>query len=83
MLGYAGAGLANKRPKVENYFEITQVEFLMGRGTSHLGAIRRIGVVEQTYYRWRNNDAIGPRLTAWDRPAKGSTLGKRMNGCEY
>lgn len=25
----------------------------MGQGLSRLDAIRRIGVVEQTYYRWR------------------------------
>jgi transposase-like protein len=27
---------------------------LMGQGMSRLSAIRQIGVVEQTYYRWRN-----------------------------
>jgi len=26
----------------------------MGQGMSRLSAIRQIGVVEQTYYRWRN-----------------------------
>ena len=26
----------------------------MGQGMSRLDAIRQIGVVEQTYYRWRN-----------------------------
>ena len=25
----------------------------MGQGMSHLDAIRQIGVIEQTYYRWR------------------------------
>ncbi len=30
-----------------------QVEVLMGQGMSRLDAIRQIGVVEQTYYRWR------------------------------
>ena len=30
-----------------------QVEVLMGQGMARLDAIRQIGVVEQTYYRWR------------------------------
>ena len=30
-----------------------QVEVFMGQGMSRLDAIRQIGVVAQTYYRWR------------------------------
>ncbi len=46
--------MANKRPKPEEIVsKLRQVEVLMGQGLSHLDAIRRIGVVEQTYYRWR------------------------------
>ena len=33
--------------------QLRQVEVLMGQGMSRLDAIRQIGVVEQTYYRWR------------------------------
>ena len=33
--------------------KLQQVEVLMGQGMSRLDAIRQIGVVEQTYYRWR------------------------------
>lgn len=32
--------------------EVTAGEILMGQGISRLDAIRKIGVVEQTYYRW-------------------------------
>ena len=51
--------MANKRPKPEEIvLKLRQVEVLMGQGMSRLGAIRQIGVVEQTYYRWRKNGAI-------------------------
>ena len=44
----------NKRPKPEEIVsKLRQVEVLMGQGMSRLDAIRQIGVVEQTYYRWR------------------------------
>ena len=33
--------------------KLRQIEVVMGQGVSHLDAIRQIGVVEQTYYRWR------------------------------
>ena len=33
--------------------KLRQVEVLMGQGVPRLDAIRQIGVVEQTYYRWR------------------------------
>ncbi|WP_423208245.1 IS3 family transposase [Paracoccus yeei] len=46
--------MANKRPKPEEIVsKLRQVEVLIGQGLSRLDAIRRIGVVEQTYYRWR------------------------------
>ena len=46
--------MANKRPKPEEIItKLRQVEALMGQGMSRLDAIRQIGVVEQTYYRWR------------------------------
>ncbi len=46
--------MANKRPKPEEIISrLQQVEVLMGQGMSRLDAIRQIGVVEQTYYRWR------------------------------
>ena len=46
--------MGNKRPKPEEIVsKLWQVEVLMGQGMSRLDAIRQIGVVEQTYYRWR------------------------------
>ena len=46
--------MANKRPKPEEIItNLRQAEVLMGQGMSRLDAIRQIGVVEQTYYRWR------------------------------
>ena len=46
--------MANKRPKPEEIVsKLRQVEILMGQGMSRLDAIRQIGVVEQTYYRWK------------------------------
>lgn len=46
--------MANRRPKLEEIVsKLRPVEVLMGQGMSRLDAIRRIGVVEQTYYRWR------------------------------
>ena len=46
--------MAKKRPKPEEIVsKLRQVEVLMGQGVSRLDAIRQIGVVEQTYYRWR------------------------------
>ena len=48
--------MANKRPKPEEIVsKLRQVEVLMGQGMSRLDAIRQIGVVEQTYYRWRKH----------------------------
>ena len=49
-----GLGIANNRPKPEEIIpKVRQVEVLMVQGMSRLDAIRQIGVVEQTYYRWR------------------------------
>ena len=46
--------MANKRLKTEEIVsKLRQVEVLMGQGMARLDAIRQIGVVEQTYYRWR------------------------------
>jgi len=46
--------MANKRPKPEEIVsKLWQVEVLMGQGIARLNAIRQIGDVEQTYYRWR------------------------------
>ena len=46
--------MTNRRPKPEEIvLKLRQVEVLMGQGMSRLDAIRQIGVVEQTYYRWR------------------------------
>jgi len=46
--------MANKRSRPEDIItKLRQVEVLMGQGMPRLDAIRQIGVVEQTYYRWR------------------------------
>ena len=46
--------MTSKRPKPEEIVsKLRQVEVLMGQGMSRLDAIRQIGVVEQSYYRWR------------------------------
>ena len=46
--------MANKRPKPEEIIsKLRQGEVVMGQGMARLDAIRQIGVVEQTYYRWR------------------------------
>ena len=46
--------MTNKRPKPEEIItKLRQVEVLMGQGMARLDAIRQIGFVEQTYYRWR------------------------------
>ena len=45
--------MSNKRSKPEEIItKLRQVEVLMGQGMSRLDAIRQIGVVNQTYYRW-------------------------------
>ena len=46
--------MGHKRPTPEEIVnKLRQVEVLMGQGMARLDAIREIGVVEQTYYRWR------------------------------
>ena len=46
--------MANKRPKPEEIVtRLRQVEVLTGQGMKRIDAIREIGVVEQTYDRWR------------------------------
>lgn len=53
--------MANKRPKPEEIVsKLRQVGVLVGQDLSRLDAIRRIGVVEQTYYPWRKQyDGMG------------------------
>ena len=54
--------MANKRHKPEEIVtKLRQVEVLVGQGTARIDAIREIGVVEQTYYRWRKQYG-GPRI---------------------
>ena len=46
--------MSNKRHKLEEIVtKLRQVEVLVGQGMARIDAIREIGVVEQTYYRWR------------------------------
>ena len=46
--------MAIKRNKPEEIVtKLRQVEVLVGQGKERIDAIREIGVVEQTYYRWR------------------------------
>lgn len=46
--------MVSKRPKPEEIVtKLRQVEVLVGQGMKRIDAIREIGVVEQTYYRWR------------------------------
>ena len=46
--------MVNKRHKAEEIVtKLLQVEVLVGQAMARIDAIREIGVVEQTYYRWR------------------------------
>ena len=46
--------MAIKRPKPEEIVvKLLQVEVLIGQGMPRIDAIRKIGVTEQTYYRWK------------------------------
>ena len=46
--------MAIKQNKPEEIVtKLRQVEVLVGQGKARIDAIREIGVVEQTYYRWR------------------------------
>jgi len=53
--------MANNRHKPEEIVtNLRQVEVLVGQGVARIDAIRQIGVVEQTYYRWRKQyDGMG------------------------
>ncbi len=54
--------MANRRPKPEEIVtKLRQVEVLVGQGMKRIDAIREIGVVEQTFYRWRKQN--GDRST--------------------
>ena len=51
--------MANTRLKPEEIVaKLRQVEVLIGQGMPRLDAIRQIGVVEQTHYRWRKHGAL-------------------------
>ena len=45
-------GIKRHKPE-EIVTKSRQVEVLVGQGKARIDAIREIGVVEQTYYRWR------------------------------
>ena len=46
--------MANKRHKPEEIVtKLRQVEVLVGQGMARIDAIRKVCIVEQTYYRWR------------------------------
>ena len=46
--------MSNKRHKPEEIVtKLRLVEVFVGQGMARIDAIREIGVVEQTYYRWR------------------------------
>jgi transposase-like protein len=51
--------MANRRPKPEEIVTmLRQVDVLVGQGRTRIDAIRQIGVVEQTYYRWRKQYGV-------------------------
>ncbi len=46
--------MPRKHPKPEEIVsKLRQVEVLVGQGMKQIDAIREIGIVEQTFYRWR------------------------------
>ena len=46
--------MSRKHPKPEEVVrKLRQVEVLVGQGMKQIDAIREIGIVEQTFYRWR------------------------------
>ena len=45
-------GIKRHKPE-EIVTKLRQVDVLCGQGMARVDAIRQIGVVEQTYYRWR------------------------------
>ena len=58
--------MVNRRLKPKEIIsKLRQVEVLMRQGMSRLDSIRPIGVVEQTYYRWRKQyDGMGTVIGA-------------------
>ena len=57
--------MTNKQPKPKEIVsKLKQVEVLMEQGVSRLDAIRQIGAVEQTYYRWRKKHGGTVRLNS-------------------
>ena len=46
--------MSKKHPKPEEIVsKLRQVEVLVGQGMKQIDAIREIGIVEHTFYRWR------------------------------
>lgn len=46
--------MSRKHPKPEEIVsKLRQVEVLVGQGMKQIDAVREIGIVEQTFYRWR------------------------------
>ena len=46
--------MTREHPKPEEIVsKLSQVEVLVGQGMKQIDAIREIGIVEQTFYRWR------------------------------
>ena len=46
--------MANKRHKPEEIVsKLRQGEVLVGQGTASVDSIRKVGITEQSYYRWR------------------------------
>ena len=46
--------MSRKHPKPEKIVsKLRQVEVFVGQGMKQIDAIREIGIVEQTFYRWR------------------------------
>ena len=69
--------MAIKRNKPEEIVtKLRQVEVLVGQGKARIDAIREIGVVEQTYYRWRKQ--YGGMGT--DQLKNSSVFKRRMSG---
>ena len=50
---------------------LREVEVDVGRGKTFLEAVKKIGVTEQTYYRWKKNRAVGAMLErTWFRGSR-------------
>ena len=73
--------MASKRPKSEEIISnLRQVEVLTGQGMSRLDAIRQIGIVEQTHYRWRKQYGVMgiDQLKELKRPQKENAQLRRV-----